>query len=107
MSYYTLDPVVNGQRKQQVVKVGDTLPVGAIIEYDTSGTIPEGWEIYTTGKIKKIAPVTPANGILSNQYGTSDKDGYTQEYMNKVTDYSTTEQVVGKTSDGKKIYRKE
>ena len=33
-------------------------------------------------RIKKIAPVTPANGILSNTYGASDKDGYTQEYIN-------------------------
>ena len=57
-------------------------------------------------RIKKIAPVTPANGILSNQYGTSNKDGYTQEYINKVTDYSTTEQVIGKWINGKPLYRK-
>ena len=43
MSYYTLDPVVNGQRKQQVVKVGDTLPIGAEIDY-TGTSVPDGWE---------------------------------------------------------------
>ena len=43
MSYYTIDPVVNGQRKQQVVKVGDTLPIGAEIDYDGT-SVPDGWE---------------------------------------------------------------
>ena len=106
MSYYTLDPVVNGQRKQQVVKVGDTLPTGAIIGFDTTQTIPDGWEYYAENQIKKIAPVTPANGNISNQYGTSQTDTYSQDYINKFTDYSTTEQVVGKWTNGKPIYRK-
>lgn len=71
MSYYTIDPVVNGQRKQQVVKVGDTLPIGTEVDYEGS-VVPNGWE-----------EVSDPN------------------------EYSTTEQVVGKTSDGKTIYRKE
>jgi hypothetical protein len=58
-------------------------------------------------RIKKIAPVTPANGNIENTYGTSQENTYSQEYINKFTDYSTTEQVIGKTSAGKTIYRKE
>ena len=33
-------------------------------------------------RIKKIAPVTPPNGLLENTYGTSQTNGYTQEYIN-------------------------
>ena len=57
-------------------------------------------------RIKKIAPVTPANGNIENSYGTSQTDTYSQEYINKFTDYSTDEQVVGKWIDGKPLYRK-
>lgn len=34
-------------------------------------------------RIKKIAPVTPANGNIENSYGTSQTNGYSQEYLNK------------------------
>jgi hypothetical protein len=94
-----------------VVKVGDTLPIGAIVEYDTSETIPNGWEIYTSGKIKKISPTTPANGNIENQYGTSQTNAYSEEYSNNtfatkdVENYSTTETRIG-TWDGKPLYRK-
>ena len=57
-------------------------------------------------RIKKIAPVTPANGNIENSYGTSQENTYSQEYINKFTDYSTTEQVIGKWIDGKPLYRK-
>lgn len=33
-------------------------------------------------RIKKIAPVTPANGNIENSYGTSQTDTYSQEYIN-------------------------
>lgn len=33
-------------------------------------------------QIKKIAPVTPANGNIKNNYGTSQTDTYSQEYIN-------------------------
>lgn len=56
-------------------------------------------------RIKKIAPVTPANGNIENTYETSQTNGYSQEYINKFTDYSTTEQVIGKYL-GKPLYRK-
>lgn len=107
MSNYTMSPVVNGEKKQMIVKVGDTLPIGAIIGFDTTQTIPNGWEYYAENQIKKIAPVTPPNGLLENTYGTSQTNGYAQEYINSFTNYSTTtEQVVGKWTDGKTLYRK-
>lgn len=40
---YTIDPVINGQRQQQIVKVGDTLPIGTEMDYDGS-VVPDGWE---------------------------------------------------------------
>lgn len=33
-------------------------------------------------RIKKIAPVTPANGNIENSYGTSQENTYSQEYIN-------------------------
>ena len=33
-------------------------------------------------RIKKIAPVTPANGNIKNSYGTSQTDTYSQSYLN-------------------------
>jgi hypothetical protein len=36
-------------------------------------------------KIRKIAPVTPANGNIENTYGTSQVDTYSQEYINNET----------------------
>ena len=35
-------------------------------------------------RIKKIAPVTPANGNIENSYGTSQTDTYSQEYINNI-----------------------
>lgn len=35
-------------------------------------------------RIKKIAPVTPANGNIKNSYGTSQTDTYSQEYINGI-----------------------
>lgn len=84
MSNYTMSPVVNGEKKQMIVKVGDTLPIGAIIGFDTTGTIPDGWEYYAENQIKKIAPVTPVNGNIKNTYGTSQTDTYAQEYINGI-----------------------
>ena len=75
----------NGTYKDIVVKVGDTLPIGAIIGFDTTQTIPDGWEYYAENQIKKIAPVTPANGNIKNSYGNSQTDTYSQEYKNEKT----------------------
>lgn len=79
---YIIAPVVEGQVYEPVVKVGDTLPIGAIIGFDTTQTIPNGWEYYAENQIKKIAPVTPANGNIENSYGTSQENTYSQEYIN-------------------------
>ena len=79
---YIIAPVVEGQVYEPVVKVGDTQPIGAIIGFDTTQTIPNGWEYYAENQIKKIAPVTPANGNIKNSYGTSQTDTYSQEYIN-------------------------
>lgn len=193
MSNYTMSPVVNGEKKQMIVKVGDTTPIGGIMDYAGS-VVPDGWEqvstptilwtnsdttadftgqitlsdditnyvyyeiVYkrvksgstysSTGRakttdrikinmmeagtdyertmsamgtttitfgdcnkyttyggsgttansfiipyiilgykkqIKKIAPVTPANGNIKNNYGTSQTDTYSQEYINGKT----------------------
>ena len=44
MSNYTMAPVVNGEKKQMIVKVGDTLPIGTEVDYDGS-VVPDGWEV--------------------------------------------------------------
>ena len=48
-----------------------------------------------------------ANSIpeLSNEYGTSNENGYTQEYINELETYSTDEIRVGTWIDGKPLYR--
>lgn len=38
-------------------------------------------------RIKKIAPVTPANGNIENSYGISQTDTYSQEYINGIKGY--------------------
>ena len=43
MSNYTMSPVVNGEKKQMIVKVGDTSPLGLVADYDGS-VVPDGWE---------------------------------------------------------------
>ena len=57
-------------------------------------------------RIRKKYQVIPTNAKLENGYSTSDKNGYTCEYINKMSNYSETEQVVGKWIDNKPIYRK-
>ena len=46
-------------------------------------------------RIKKIAPVTPANGNIKNSYGTSQTDTYSQEYLNN----STIKEIVTQTGN--------
>ena len=61
-------------------------------------------------RIKKIAPVTPANGNISNQYGTSQTDTYSQEFQNEhnvivsSTEPTTSERVWFK--QGKNLFDK-
>ena len=40
---YIIAPVVEGQVYEPVVKVGDTQPIGTIVDYD-GAEVPNGWE---------------------------------------------------------------
>lgn len=57
-------------------------------------------------RIKKTSQYMEGGASLSNVYGTSDENGYTQEYINGLETYSTTEQRIGTWIDGKPLYRK-
>ena len=54
---------------------------------------------------KKISINNLKNNFLSNVYGTSNENGYTQNYINGLQTYSTTEQRIGTWIDGKPLYR--
>lgn len=56
-------------------------------------------------RIKKIAPVTPANGNIENSYGTSQENGYTQEYINGMTKATLIDISSYKTSNVANITR--
>lgn len=71
----------NGEYKDIYVKSFDTLPVGAIVEFDGQ-TIPDGWTDIGNNKIQKTSQYIEGGSSLSNEYGTSDSNGYTQEYIN-------------------------
>ena len=94
----------NGTYKDIYVKTFDTLPVGAIVEYSGS-TIPSGWTDIGNNQIQKTSQYIEGGASLSNVYGTSNENGYTQEYINKLETYSTDEIRVG-TWLGKPLYRK-
>ena len=57
-------------------------------------------------RIKKTSQYIEGGASLSNVYGTSDSNGYTQEYINSLETYSTTEQRIGTWINGKPIYKK-
>lgn len=57
--------------------------------------------------IRKTSQYIEGGASLSNVYGTSNENGYTQEYINKQNEYSTDEIDTGKKwIDGKPVYRK-
>ena len=56
-------------------------------------------------RIKKTSQYIEGGASLSNVYGTSQSNGYTQDYINGLNTYSTTEQRIG-TWLGKPLYRK-
>ncbi len=67
----------------------------------------------TTPTEDEIVWINPNDSVdvygsyISNEYGTSQEIGYSQEYVNKNNVYSTNETDTGKKwVDGKKIYRK-
>ena len=57
-------------------------------------------------RIKKTSQYIEGGASLSNEYGTSNENGYTQEYINELETYSTDETVCGTWIDGKPLYRK-
>lgn len=71
----------NGTYKDIYVKTFDTLPIGAIVEYN-GATIPDGWTDIGNNKIEKTSQYIQGGANLSNEYGTSNENGYTQEYIN-------------------------
>lgn len=56
-------------------------------------------------RIKKTSQYIEGGASLSNVYGTSNENGYTQEYINDLETYSTSEQRIG-TWLGKPLYRR-
>lgn len=69
---------VNGQI------VGDTLPIGAIVEYDGQ-TIPAGWEeVSGTNKIKKVSQSAGLLANVSNTSSNSTADSYSCNYVNAI-----------------------
>ena len=46
-------------------------------------------------RIKKVSQYIEGGANLSNVYGTSNENGYTQEYINNTNTYSTTEKEIG------------
>lgn len=56
-------------------------------------------------RIKKVSQYIEGGASLSNEYGTSNENGYTQEYINNLGTYSTDEIRIG-TWFGKPLYRK-
>lgn len=56
--------------------------------------------------IKKTSQYIEGGASLSNVYGTSDSNGYTQEYINGLYTYIVGEKRVGTWIDGKPLYRR-
>ncbi len=57
-------------------------------------------------RIRKTSQYIEGGASLSNVYGTSNENGYTQEYINELGTYSTDEVRVGTWANGKPVYRK-
>ena len=57
-------------------------------------------------RIKKTSQYIEGGASLSNVYGTSDSNGYTQEYINGLYTYVAGEKRVGTWIDGKPLYRR-
>lgn len=57
-------------------------------------------------KIRKTQQSASVIAQVNDSYSTSKTNTYSCDYINKINNYSTEEQVVGKWIDGKPIYRK-
>ena len=71
----------NGTKTSLKATTYDTLPVGAIVEY-TGSTIPDGWTDIGNNQIEKTSQYLEVGASISNVYGTSQENGYSQEYLN-------------------------
>lgn len=76
----------NGTATQFKVTAYDTLPVGAIVEYNGQ-TVPSGWADIGNNQIQKTSQYIEGGASLSNEYGTSNENGYTQQYINGLSTY--------------------
>lgn len=56
-------------------------------------------------RIKKTSQYIEDGANLSNVYGTSNENGYTQSYINNLQTYSSTEQRIGTWINEKPLYR--
>ena len=57
-------------------------------------------------RIKKTSQYIEGGANLSNEYGTSNENGYTQQYINNLETYSTDGVRIGIWKNGKPLYRK-
>lgn len=57
-------------------------------------------------KIKKVSSLLSPLAKVLNIFSLSQADTYSCDYINKLNEYSTEEQVIGKWIDGKPLYRK-
>jgi hypothetical protein len=82
--------------------------------WGTTGETPSSKYLYVDLANSKLYYYDGANftsygeggASLSNVYGTSNENGYTQQYINGLQTYSTTEQRIGTWIDNKPLYRK-
>jgi hypothetical protein len=72
----------NGVTKNLYAKAVDTIPVGAILEYEGT-TLPDGYERVDDTRIKKMYSTIVTNGKVLNLDSTSQTDTYS---CNKVED---------------------
>ena len=96
-NYYTKQETYNKQEVDTAISQagGNEIVIGT-----ESDITPQTKALIKQGNYRHI------NTEIDNEYGTAINRGYSQEYINKATNYSTTEQVIGKWINGKPLYRK-
>lgn len=57
-------------------------------------------------KIKKMYQGTAPENKILNTHSNSQTDVYSCDYINKLNNYSTEEQIIGTWTDGKSVYKK-
>lgn len=75
----------NGQWQDLYLSpTGDTLPIGAEVDYDGE-EVPYGWESAGTGKIRKIQETVGVTGKVATTYTTDNSAVYNAPYINGQT----------------------